>query len=172
MIGQHTTSGAAFDIIDALVDRCHGERLAPPAGTDGGEYDFYRSKVTSGQVKRLSAAGLISSRGRRADVLADLAGWDGDVSAFVEWYVSEGLAGLDQRAERRSGDSWETQQRPDELPTVISIYLGRLVHEPKREYAEQYAEHVLNGGPCPADPGTEWAHKARAKVDRLVKVAS
>lgn len=172
MIGQVTESGAAFDIIDALTTRCQGERLAPPAGTTGGEYDHYTAKVTAQQIKRLTAAGLISSRGRRADVLADVAGWDGDCSEFVAWYVSEGLAGLDQRRDRRNGDEWATQERPDELPPVVVMYLERLVFEPKRTYAEQYAEAILCGHPLPADPGTDWAIKARRKVTKLVQVAS
>lgn len=173
MIGQLTRSEHGFDIIDALIDRCGGERLAPPAGADGGEYDYLtEGKVTSGQVRRLSAAGLISPRGRRADVLADLAGWDGDVSSFVEWYVRQGLAGLDQRRERRTGDEWATQERPDDgtWPVLLVEYFDRLVFTAKRTYAEQYAAHLLHGAPLPVDPGSEWAHKARAKVDRLVRL--
>lgn len=55
------------------------------------------------------------------------------------------------------------------LPATIAEYLSRLVYEPKRAYAEAYALHVLFGTERPADPGTEWADKARAKVNRLAR---
>ncbi len=57
------------------------------------------------------------------------------------------------------------------LPVEVVDWLARLVHPPKRAYAEMYALHKLAGGPCPADPGEGWAGKARARFDRLARKA-
>ncbi len=50
----------------------------------------------------------------------------------------------------------------------IAEYLARLIHEPKRDYAVRLVAHRLEGAPAPEDPGTPWAAKVRAKVDRMV----
>lgn len=55
-----------------------------------------------------------------------------------------------------------------DLPSDVAEWLERLVFAAKRDYAEAYARHRCQGFPAPADPGTEWAHKARRGVDRLV----
>lgn len=48
----------------------------------------------------------------------------------------------------------------------LAAYLDRLVYGPKKEYAAAWAAHVVFGAPSPADPGTPWAPKVRAKVER------
>lgn len=46
-------------------------------------------------------------------------------------------------------------------------YLERLVFAPKRDYAAAWAAFLFDGAARPADPGTLWAEKVRAKFDRL-----
>jgi hypothetical protein len=58
-----------------------------------------------------------------------------------------------------SGTTW---------PAAVVDYLARLVFEPKQLYAAAVALAMIEGGPMPEDPGTEWAEKARRKLDRLV----
>ena len=62
----------------------------------------------------------------------------------------------------------EPARTPGVFPEPIADFLARLVYETKREYATAYAAHRCHGTPLPADPGTDWAMKARVKVDRLV----
>lgn len=54
------------------------------------------------------------------------------------------------------------------FPREVCDWLSRLVHEPKREYARAYCAHVLDGAPAPADPGADWAVKARKRADRVL----
>lgn len=85
------------------------------------------------------------------------------------------------------GDAWADYVRPDpatpapcQTGTVtasgpvpgLAAYLERLVFAEKLTYAAAYAAHVTDGAPCPDDPGTEWARKARSKVDALVRRAA
>lgn len=53
------------------------------------------------------------------------------------------------------------------LPGLLAEYVDRLVYPPKRAYADAYARHMVDGDPCPDDPGAEWAEKVRTKVERL-----
>jgi hypothetical protein len=192
---QVSTAGTGWDIVDELHRRCGFEALrgsATGTGHDGstlvpaigGEYDH----LTSGQLstrdrRRLTSAGLLSPGGLAADQLADVAGWTGTADEFVAWYCAEGLAGLDQRAAARSGDSWETRERPadetdtapdpapadGDLPAPVLEYLCRLVFGDKADYAAAYAYAVHRGGPAPADPGTDWARKARTRIDSITR---
>lgn len=50
---------------------------------------------------------------------------------------------------------------------AVEDYLDRLIHPPKRTYAAAYAAYLAGGGPKPADPGTPWAVKVRAKLERI-----
>lgn len=53
------------------------------------------------------------------------------------------------------------------LPDEVGTWLGTLVYAPKRDYAEAFARYVFGGEAEPADPGTDWARKARGKVGRF-----
>lgn len=55
------------------------------------------------------------------------------------------------------------------IPVNIQTWLSTLVFEPKRTYATKYATAKLAGKRGPADPGTEWAKKARTRVDEMLK---
>lgn len=177
MIGTVTPSGVAVDIIDALMYRTTGEVLSTPAGATGGEYDCWPELVDRRGMRRLVAAGLVSRlHGLPADRLAEVAGWDGTPDTFVAWYLGQALAGLDARADRRSGTPWECQERPaddtpgtvgGELPACVLEYLDRLVFGDKLTYAAGYAWHLWDHTPTPADPGTEWAGKVRHKLDAM-----
>lgn len=183
MIGTATHTGHPDDLVDDLIARCGGEVLAPAGKRAGGEYDLLTDgHVTRTDMRRLVASGLVSPHGVPADVLADRFGWQGDAGSFVDHYVSTSLAGLAARRERRQGDSWVDQVRPDEdeepaesmTGTVRDLtgpcldYLSRLVYGPKRDYASCYAMAVCGHCPMPDDPGTEWAGKARRKVDHYL----
>lgn len=179
-VGVFTPAGTGTDILDAVVTRCAGEPLRIDNVGDGGETDhLHNGQVSARDVRRLRAAGLVSNRaGLYADQLAEVAGWTGTADEFVSWYCDSCITGLDMRAEARTGIAWHEQERPDDdapeqtgtvgtLPFPILEYLMRLVHAPKAEYAGAYAYHIVHGHPCPADPGTEWADKARRKLDAL-----
>jgi hypothetical protein len=58
------------------------------------------------------------------------------------------------------------------LPEWAEEWLAGLVYEAKRDYARQYLEHILCGAPAPANPGAEWADKARKRADRLAEKAA
>lgn len=171
-----TESGDPADLIDELVRTCQGARLAVPTSTVG-EGDWLRDHLSKRDRRRLTTAGLLSPHGIAPDQLAHLAGWTGDASGFTEWYCTEGLRGLDQRADRRNGQAWECQTEPEpdeadtvatgELPGAVLEYLVRLVFGEKADYAAAYALHVWTGTECPTDPGTDWAGKARHKLDAL-----
>lgn len=66
-----------------------------------------------------------------------------------------------------AGDDPETG-----LPLVVAEWLGRLVHAPKQEYARAYCSHRLYGDPEPADPGEQWAVKARKRADHVLRAVS
>lgn len=55
-----------------------------------------------------------------------------------------------------------------QLPPAAEEWLARLIHPPKRTYARAYLEHLANGAPPPADPGDEWARKARTRAQRIL----
>lgn len=55
------------------------------------------------------------------------------------------------------------------LPAEVAAWLSKLVHEPKRVYAAAYCAHRLYGDPAPADPGTDWAGKARKRADHVLR---
>ena len=55
------------------------------------------------------------------------------------------------------------------LPVKVEEWLDRLVYAPKADYARAYATHLLTGAPAPSDPGAEWAGKARARLERIVR---
>lgn len=55
------------------------------------------------------------------------------------------------------------------LPAHVEEWIGRLVYQPKADYARAYAEHVLCGRKAPADPGAEWADKVRRRFGRVAK---
>ena len=180
MIGSAVLTHQADDLIDALLTRTRGEVLYVTG--DGGECDFVRAgHVTVRDMQRLRAGGLVSSHGIEADRLAMVYGWEGDCSAFVEHWVCQGLAGLRARRERREGGAWSDSPddpelagpvlSPTELPIPLVEYLGRLVFGLKADYAAEYAYHLVHGEPCPADPGTDWARKARGRVDWYLRSA-
>jgi hypothetical protein len=186
MIGTVSTAGTIDDTIDALMVRTNGERLAPPSSSAkahaGGEYDAYTDYVSRRDMRRLVAAGLVSSHGMQADQLAHQCGWEGTADTFVAWYLGEALKGLDIRRSHRDGKSWADQVEPDpeelepaagtvsgDLPGAVLEYLLRLVFGQKADYAAEYAYHVCQGAPCPQDPGTDWARKARSKIDSLTR---
>ena len=187
MIGVLTRSGTGSDVLDMVHDRCAGEILRVDDVGKGGETDYLAAgHVRPRDMKRLRAAGLVSNtRGCRADVLAHVAGWTGTADEFLTWYVETCIQGLKARAESREGRAWHELERPvddepadvapeygapaDVLPEPVCEYLMRLVHGPKADYASAYAYHVVHGHPAPDDPGTEWAIKARRKVDALVR---
>lgn len=54
------------------------------------------------------------------------------------------------------------------LPASIVEWLDRLVFADKRAYAHAWAEHVVCGADAPADPGTDWAAKARSRCARVL----
>ena len=179
-VGTFTPAGTGTDVLDAVVTRCAGEPLRIDNVGDGGETDhLYNGLVSSRDVRRLRAAGLVSNRaGLYADQLAEVAAWTGTADEFVSWYCDSCITGLDMRADLRSGTAWHERERPDDdeleptdtvvtLPFPMLEYLMRLVHAPKAAYAGAYAYHLVHGHPCPADPGTEWADKARRKLDAL-----
>lgn len=56
-----------------------------------------------------------------------------------------------------------------DLPEAIEEWLARLVFGPKCDYARAYAAAIVTGSQFPVDPGTDWARKARVKVDRLAR---
>ena len=176
MIGRPTLTGSPADIVDALLSRTAGEVLAPPAGCTGGEYDCWPELVDRRTMRRLVAAGLVSSHGIPADRLADIAGWDGTPDTFVTWYLDEAIAGLDARHAGRDGTAWHEQPEPEPepegpctvaLPDEVVDYLLRLVYGTKLDYASEYAWHLWQGAPAPADPGTDWAGKARHKLEAM-----
>lgn len=68
--------------------------------------------------------------------------------------------------------SAQTPPVAGELPAPVVEWLGQLVYTPKRDYAAEYAAARIAGAELPDDPGTDWARKARQKVDRLLKVAA
>lgn len=173
-------SGVAGDIIDALMVRTNGERLAPPpAGDVAAEYDGYRDDHSKHELRRLCANGLVHSLGLRADQLAHVADWDGGADEFVAFYCTEALAGLRQRDERKSSaGEWADRVRPDdeceqagtvagEIPESVLEWLERLLFGAKANYAAEYALAVCCAQVMPDDPGTEWARKARSKVDAM-----
>ena len=175
MIGRVATTGHPSDIVDALMVRTRGEVLATPAHATGGEYDCWPELVDRCTMRRLIASGLVSAaHGVPADRLADVAGWDGTPDTFVAWYLAEAVAGLDARKARRSGDAWEDRCEPEPetdepaaLPGDVLEYLLRLVFGAKADYAAAYAWHLWHGAAAPADPGTDWAAKARHKLDGM-----
>lgn len=177
-------SGVAGDIIDALMVRTGGERLAPPPiGDTAGEYDGFRDDHSKHELGRLCANGLVHSLGLRADQLAHCASWLGSADEFVAYYCTEALAGLRQRDERKSSSGeWADQVRPDDtddelepavapiagqIPESVLEWLERLLFGAKANYAAEYALAVCCGLVMPDDPGTEWARKARSKVDAM-----
>lgn len=183
MIGQVVEAGRADDLIDALMARTGGEVLAPPnalaRAQRGGEYDCYHDHVSRRDLRRLVAGGLVSVHGMQADRLAHRVGWEGSADTFVAWYLREALRGLDVRLERREGRDWADQAEPDgptctggglgDLPQAVTDYLLRLVYGDKATYAAEYAYHRVHGAPCPVDPGTDWARKARGKIDHYLR---
>lgn len=57
---------------------------------------------------------------------------------------------------------------PGELPACVAAWLERLVYGPKAKYARAWAEHTFCGAPAPADPGAEWAAKARRRMEYVL----
>lgn len=185
MIGRFTPAGTGTDVLDMVHARCRGDILRVNNVGLGGETDYLASgQVSARDMRRLRAAGLVShTRGCWADDLALIAGWDGTADTFVTWYFESCLAGLAQRADGRTGTAWEDRQEPTpddydptgtvagDLPAAIVEYLLRLVFGEKADYAAAYAYHVCTGAPCPDDPGTDWARKARNKVESLARKA-
>jgi hypothetical protein len=192
--GRVALTGDPSDRIDAMMHRSHGEVLAPRDARakrlEGGEYDALE-QVSRGDLRRLTAAGLYSSRhGLPADVLAHRCDFDGSADEFVAWWVREGVAGLEDRASRREGEAWHELERPEDswhelealearerleggaLPDALAAYLGRLIFDEKATYAAAYVAHVVEGATCPTDPGTGWALKVRRRVDSLARVAA
>lgn len=55
------------------------------------------------------------------------------------------------------------------LPANVEEWLSRLVFGEKASYARAWAEHVLLGADAPADPGAEWAVKARKRLAAVTK---
>jgi hypothetical protein len=182
MIGSATMTGRADDLIDALLTVTHGEVLAPPAESvrdgRGGEYDHYLTKLTRRDVRRLSAAGLISSHGMPADRLAAHAGSLDNADVFADWYCSQALAGLDARAAARGPASAEREEwgdndqpetsAPPELPAELTAYLDRLIHEPKAMYAATVALALVDGQPIPPNDA-RWAPDVVHKVTKYLR---
>lgn len=183
MIGAATMTGRADDLIDALLTVTRGEVLAPPAQSvrdgRGGEYDHYLSKLNRRDVRRLSAAGLISSHGMPADRLAAHAGSIDNADVFAAWYCSQALKGLDARAAARTRsperDEWFDNDAPQtcepwtgELPEALTDYLLRLVCQRKALYASEVAEALLAGLPVPPH-GAKWAPDVVRKVSRYLR---
>ncbi len=54
------------------------------------------------------------------------------------------------------------------LPAAVEEWLGRLVYGEKAAYARAFALSVCCGAEAPADPGTEWAAKARKRLAKVV----
>lgn len=190
MIGQHTETGRADDIIDALLARTHGNVLAPPSTVrnGGGEYDAW-CDLNRRDVRRLVAAGLLRRGGMQADRLAHECDWQGNADEFVAWYVSEALRGLDARAELRAGDAWADRERPDDdesfdagnetgdgiqhaptLPEPLCAYLRRLQYDRKRQYAAAVILAMHDGSPIPTC-AAEWAPRVVSKVIRYYRKA-
>lgn len=57
------------------------------------------------------------------------------------------------------------------LPATVVDWLDRLVFADKRAYAAAWAAHVIHGADAPADPGTDWADKARRRLARVLAAA-
>lgn len=172
MIGTVTTTGHADDLIDALLTVTHGEVLSPPT-SENGEWDGYRSNLDRRDIRRLSAAGLISSHGLPADRLAAHAGSLDNADVFAAWYLDQALRGLNARAERRSGreradDIDEPSTPAVELPQPLLDYLFRLVCDRKAQYASDVAEAILNGDPVP-HVDARWSVDVVRKVRRYLR---
>jgi len=52
------------------------------------------------------------------------------------------------------------------FPDALSAYLGRLVYQPKRDYAEKVARALLLGSELPDRPDKDWADDVDVKVRR------
>lgn len=116
VFGVAVRSGDPADPLDALLALIGDDVLGSPSAEHrgNGEHDYYREHVSTRSFRRLVAAGLIRRGGMAPDRLADVCGWEGDPSSFVEWYVTTALAGLDHRAEVREGTPWHERERTDE----------------------------------------------------------
>lgn len=109
-------AGRADDIIDAMMHRSGGAVLRAPHGADGGEYDDWQ-QFTRHDIRRLVGAGLIARGGWAPDQLAMFFDGCHDMNAdqFCAWWMTEGLEGLDQRAERRASTvDYADLERPDD----------------------------------------------------------
>ena len=179
MIGTATMTGRADDLIDALLTVTRGEVLRPPSAENrdgrGGEYDGYLQGLSRRDVRRLTAAGLISSHGLPADRLAHHAGSLENADVFAAWYCRQALAGLDGRAEHRAGgpaerDEWDDNHpSPNvELPSALTDYLLRLVCERKADYAGDVADALICGAPVPSCDA-RWADDVVRKVRRYLR---
>ena len=151
----------------ATYDRCHAAMLAGTIyawSIDDRAGCWLVKVVESEEWRSLDVAGVES-------LLAELAGttWTAPVAAArvrrpviaaptaAEAVIAEAVAVVDESYRDATSD----------LPGVLAEYVARLVHLPKRAYADQYCRHVAHGDDRPDDPAAEWGAKVRAKVDRL-----
>lgn len=59
---------------------------------------------------------------------------------------------------------------PNQLPIDFDTWLSKLVYEPKREYARQFAEAVINDRQLPMRPSTaNWVPKCERRVIRILR---
>lgn len=85
-----------------------------------------------------------------------------DVDAAT--YLDELAATCDDHDTALDAGALVVTTRP--LPVEVTTWLDRLVHPPKRAWAEAVARHLLHGDAAPEATGAVWERKATAKVTR------
>ena len=189
-------AGDAADPIDRLMTVTCGEVLRLPTGGErGGEYDPLLL-VSTRVRRRLAGARLVSSdAGMWADELLAVAAARCPLletmnpDEFVSWYVAECIAGLDRRADVRSGARWEDQCEPEPDADVVhradfgvdagvplelvagapgwfTAWVLRTVHEPKVDVLMGLAQWAWSGGPAPVLPDAGWVAGLVSKFER------
>lgn len=58
---------------------------------------------------------------------------------------------------------------PTEIPVEVLDWWGRLLHEPKLEYAAACVDWQLGRGPKPERPDAKWAAKVERQAARLCR---
>lgn len=61
---------------------------------------------------------------------------------------------------------------PNRRPPKMEEYLGRLIHQPKRDYATALSDAIMSGGEHPEAPEASWAEDVRKKTMRFTGAPS
>jgi hypothetical protein len=151
----------------------------------GGEWDFWNAFSTRDR-RALGSMGFTSRDGVAPDCFAELLVDSGatpsgmtDVGELCSWWLRSALSAqsetLGESLEAREARHYaelEAEQACTvppagaELPQWVTDWLGTLIYEPKRAYAEAYCRSVYCGGIAPERLEHPWVAKVESKVAR------